>query len=592
MKREFTPGALRALAAAAGWQLGEVFDGLRPVTILMGLLSEAECRAALILHKLGIDESAILRRWPALTQAGGVAEASPGSVPVLHPDAESILAAIDTYVDWGDWPPIISTEHLLLGLAAGDDAVAAWLHNMGLDFHRLREQILERYGTPPAVSQEPLNIPVGIFQGDGEADQSAEQPPETGVQSQPVTSPTQQSVTPPPGASGGAVSGLSKAAGLSWETLAPAVHDQTLPPTGAEGLRPGRELPFYRIVDASINRCLEGLRVVEDYARFVLDDPLLVRELKELRHAFVRVTAAFPMVQRLAARETQSDVGTEIKADDELQRLSPDSLIDANLSRVREAMRSVEEYAKLLAPSVAGEVERLRYRCYTLHRALRISAAAREQLAKARLYVLVDARPTAEELARLVESLVTAGVSVIQLREKHLLDRELLERAKVVRSITRGTRTLFIMNDRPDLALLSDADGVHVGQEELTVKDARSIAGAEKLVGVSTHHLGQARQAVLDGADYIGCGPTFPSDTKAFSAFPGLEYLRQVAHEIRLPAFAIGGINEENLDAVLATGMCRVAVSGAILQASDPALAARRLLARLSQASGEKSALR
>jgi len=134
------------------------------------------------------------------------------------------------------------------------------------------------------------------------------------------------------------------------------------------------------------------------------------------------------------------------------------------------------------------------------------------------------------------------------------------------------------MNDRPDLAALSRADGVHVGQEELTVKDARSIVGPEALLGVSTHSIEQARQAVLEGANYLGVGPTFPSDTKQFEKFPGLPLLRQVAAEIRLPAFAIGGITAENLPEVLATGVTRVAVSGAIAAADEPVAAARVLL--------------
>jgi len=138
------------------------------------------------------------------------------------------------------------------------------------------------------------------------------------------------------------------------------------------------------------------------------------------------------------------------------------------------------------------------------------------------------------------------------------------------------------MNDRPDLAALSRADGVHVGQDELSVKDARSIVGPEALVGVSTHSIEQARQAVLEGANYLGVGPTFPSDTKQFEKFPGLDLLRQVGAEIRLPAFAIGGITTENLPEVLATGMTRVAVSGAIAAAAEPVAAAKEFLAAVS----------
>src|SRR5207244_2916050 len=123
---------------------------------------------------------------------------------------------------------------------------------------------------------------------------------------------------------------------------------------------------------------------------------------------------------------------------------------------------------------------------------------------------------------------------------------------RYVREWTSAAGALFIMNDRPDLAVLTEADGVHVGQEELTVRDARRIVGPNKLVGVSTHSIEQARAAVLDGADYIGVGPVFSSGTKSFGALAGLEFVRQVSAEISLPAFAIGGIDAQNVEQVIA----------------------------------------
>jgi thiamine-phosphate pyrophosphorylase len=205
-------------------------------------------------------------------------------------------------------------------------------------------------------------------------------------------------------------------------------------------------------------------------------------------------------------------------------------------------------------------------------------------LASARLYVLTDGRSSPEELRRLAESLIAAGVHVIQLRDKRLGDRELFERARLLREATAGSGTLLIVNDRPDLARLAQADGVHVGQDELSVKDARTIVGPEAIVGVSTHSIEQARQAVLDGANYIGVGPTFPSGTKQFDTLPGIELLRAVAAEVRLPAFAIGGIDCDNLGEVLAAGIHRVAVSGAIATADDPAAVAREMLKKLDHA--------
>jgi thiamine-phosphate pyrophosphorylase len=195
--------------------------------------------------------------------------------------------------------------------------------------------------------------------------------------------------------------------------------------------------------------------------------------------------------------------------------------------------------------------------------------------------VLVDGRTSSEAFADLVRALILAGVQVLQLRDKRLSDRELIERALVLRQLTQGSSTLAIINDRADIAALVRADGVHVGQEELSIKEVRSIVGPEALIGVSTHSLPQAQQAVLDGASYLGVGPTFSSPTKSFAEFPGLELIRSVSQEIGLPFFAIGGITRENLPAVLAAGAARVAVSSAICGASDPGQAAREFLARL-----------
>ena len=137
------------------------------------------------------------------------------------------------------------------------------------------------------------------------------------------------------------------------------------------------------------------------------------------------------------------------------------------------------------------------------------------------------------------------------------------------------------MNDRADIAVAAGAQGVHVGQEELPVEAVRRVVGSELLIGVSTHNLDQVRSAVADGADYIGCGPTFPSQTKAFDAYPGLDFLRAAAAETTLPAYAIGGITLEQLETVLATGIHGVAVSQAILAAENPVAAVREWQVRL-----------
>jgi thiamine-phosphate pyrophosphorylase len=347
-----------------------------------------------------------------------------------------------------------------------------------------------------------------------------------------------------------------------------------------------------RTLDAAANRAGEGLRVVEDFVRFILDDRHLTELAKNLRHDLSAAVSELPTFERLTSRDTSADVGTDVKTLRETRRAELSDVLHANFQRTFEALRSLEEFSKLPYPALAMKFERLRYRAYGLHQAVGVAATLGEgqlkgvpagaRLAGSKLYVLVEGGASIEQFEKLVDALVNGGVQVIQLRDKKLNDRELLQRAKSLRQRTQGMETLFVMNDRPDLAALSHADGVHVGQDELSVKDARAIVGPRALVGVSTHSIEQARQAVLDGANYIGVGPVFQSETKHFDQLPGVELVRAVTAEIKLPAFAIGGITLDNLGDVLAAGATRVAVCGAIVNAPDPRAAAQQFIKRLA----------
>jgi thiamine-phosphate pyrophosphorylase len=332
-----------------------------------------------------------------------------------------------------------------------------------------------------------------------------------------------------------------------------------------------------RILDAAANRAREALRVVEDYCRFVLDDALLSGELKRLRHDLAVALRELPGQMLLEARDTLGDVGTALSTPQEHDRASPSAVVLANFKRLQEALRSLEEFGKVRSAELGQAVEGLRYRSYTLERALVLGASARARLAEVRLYVLVTGSLCTHSLEHTVRQAAAGGAQAVQLREKGLDDRTLLERARQVRRWTREAGVLFILNDRADLARLAEADGVHVGQDELPVKEVRRIVGPDALIGVSTHDLPQLRRAVLDGASYVGVGPTFPSETKEFGEFPGLEFVRRATAETSLPAFAIGGINLVNLPEVVAAGARRVAVSGAVCRAEDPGAAAAAL---------------
>ncbi len=364
-----------------------------------------------------------------------------------------------------------------------------------------------------------------------------------------------------------------------------------------------------RLLDAAANRAREAVRVVEDYVRFVLDDSRLTGQCKAFRHELTELLSEIPHEERLESRDTPNDVGTVIQGGREYRRETVADVLASNFARLQESLRSLEEYGKLISVPMARGLERLRYQSYSLHKAVfqemtpddpaepqpAVPATdVRELLRDATLYVLLDCRESEATFTESARTLVDAGVDVIQLRDKKADDRTLLARAKILREWTAESRTIFIMNDRPDLAKLVRADGVHVGQEELSVEDVRKIAGREMLVGVSTHTVAQIRAAIADGADYVGVGPVFPSSTKSFDeslrrkwsednggenddnqGFPGLELLRKASEAISFsapafPLFAIGGITRDNLDEILSTGVCRVAVSSAILDAPDP----------------------
>ena len=325
-----------------------------------------------------------------------------------------------------------------------------------------------------------------------------------------------------------------------------------------------------RILDANANRAREALRVLEDFCRFVWDDAFLSREWKTLRHDLGELLQSLGIRESLLARETLQDVGTSISTGSELARSSLQDVLQANCKRLQEALRSLEEYGKIHTPAISSRLEQLRYKSYTLERTVILGWDARSRLSGVRLYALVTGSQCWGPLEQTVYELMEGGVQAIQMREKHLNDRELIDRAKVLRRWTREQGVLFIVNDRPDIARLSEADGVHIGQEELPVREVRRLLGNDALVGVSTHNLPQVQQAVCDGADYIGVGPTFPSETKTFEEYPGLSFVSRVQKETTLPAFVIGGITLSRLPEVLAAGGKRVAVSSALCGSETP----------------------
>jgi thiamine-phosphate pyrophosphorylase len=216
-------------------------------------------------------------------------------------------------------------------------------------------------------------------------------------------------------------------------------------------------------------------------------------------------------------------------------------------------------------------------------------AERRTRLAAARLYLVCDAKPDGSELPDLLRAAVSGGVDIVQLREKLLPDDELLAVAHASSALTRQLGTLLIVNDRPWVAEKAGADGVHVGQDDMPVAQAREVVGPEMLVGLSTHSPEQIDAVDADLVDYIGVGPIHETPTKPGRPAVGLELIRYAAANATVPFFAIGGLDAGNLTEALDAGAGRVCVLRAIAAAEDPEQAARELRSALDARAPEET---
>lgn len=322
-----------------------------------------------------------------------------------------------------------------------------------------------------------------------------------------------------------------------------------------------------RLLDANINRVSEGIRVVEDVARFVYNQKEFSKELREKRH-YLRKLFIQKDNDFLNSRDTKKDVGIEITKDSLLDKKSNiKHVVLGNFKRIQEGLRSIEEISKISCDySISKEVEALRYSFYNLEKEFMGSLKPEIPLG---LYGI-----TAENFSKgrsnyeIVTEMIKSGIKIIQYREKFKSLREKLEESKILCELCKKNNVLFIVNDHVDIALMVDADGVHVGQEDMPVSEIRKILGANKIIGLSTHSVEDADKAVLQDVDYIGVGPIFPTTTKDRTAV-GIEYMEYVEKNINLPYIAIGGIKEANLLQVVEKGARRIALVSEIVGADD-----------------------
>jgi len=337
-----------------------------------------------------------------------------------------------------------------------------------------------------------------------------------------------------------------------------------------------------RIIDANLNRATEAARVLEEIARFLLDDKDLSEKLKNVRHKLNSMQDE-DYENYLHSRDTENDIGVDIA--NSTERINIENIFKANIKRLQQALRTLAEYS-VETPQSQAVFEKLRYSSYTLEKIMweKLKEKYNQlKLTDKKLYLVTnsDKFKSEDDLLDAIASSLQGGVDILQLREKTMPAKKIVELGRKIKQLCLQYGCTFIVNDRVDIALILEADGVHLGQDDLDVKSAREILGNNIIIGVSTHAPEQAQKAVEDGADYIGVGPVFETPTKLGRQAVGLGYAKWVAENIDLPTFAIGGIDEENFEQVLETGIEKIAVVRAIINSASPEKAAQKFLEKL-----------
>lgn len=337
----------------------------------------------------------------------------------------------------------------------------------------------------------------------------------------------------------------------------------------------GQETAVHRILDANLDRAREGLRIIEDWCRFGLDHQELAAECKAMRQEL----AGFHLPEFRAARNTPGDMGTSLSHPREETRQDVTGILLANICRVEEALRVLEEYGKLSSPALGRGCKQMRYRVYALESEL-LDNRRHRQLKNARLYLVTSPQ---ERILNTVEQALQGGLGLVQYRDKQEDFNEKLALARELCELCHRYDALFIVNDRPDLALAVNADGVHLGQQDAPIALARKLLGRDKIIGRSTTNPQELEDAIAEGADYVGVGPVYATPTKPNKAAAGLEYVAHASRNCPIPWYAIGGINTTNLREVLDADAHRVAVVRAIMETEQPTLATQYFLAELQR---------
>ena len=322
-------------------------------------------------------------------------------------------------------------------------------------------------------------------------------------------------------------------------------------------------MSWERIADVNLNRMSESLKFLEDIARFTLRHRTLVSDIRTIRRNFLDVTKKLSVPSLVKYRESRTDIGRSNRFDVGA-RSSVQAAILANCARAQQAARILEEVSKSADEQVSPPMKRIRFRLYDLEKAF---IAHLQRTFDPRLYVILDERYASRyRIEYIIPLLARSGATMIQLRAQAMPDRTLVRTGVRIRRALVNPAVKFIINNRLDIALACGADGVHLGQRDISVVKARQIVGEHAILGVSVHTVQQARRAQRQGADYLGVGAVFATKTKTDARVRSLSVLKAICAATHVPVIGIGGINDKNYRTILKAGAAGISVCSFVFE--------------------------
>jgi thiamine-phosphate pyrophosphorylase len=291
-------------------------------------------------------------------------------------------------------------------------------------------------------------------------------------------------------------------------------------------------------------------------------------------------------MQRLVtARDTENDIGRGIEVADQMKRGGFEDCVTAGFARTTEALRVLAEAAATIDAAIAGTFEQLRYDCYVLEKDISLFGFSALRFRKVRLYGIITVESCSDVLT-VAKAAAENGADCLQLRAKQITDANFLALAKSFVDLCKHHNVISIINDRVDIAVAAQADGVHLGQDDLPPVEVRKCQLAPLITGISTHSMDELAKAIEQMPHYVGLGSVFPTDTKQQVKVAGLEYIARAIQFLKdkpVEAVAVGGISLETIEKVLQTGARRIAVSSCICKAENPGQVCRKLKQKILQ---------